>query len=90
MLREGMQECEARIVIEKALVAGRLPPGLAAECVAMLKERIKARERDGRFTPSHGARISTLDARLWGVAKDWRSLTARLYELAGQVAERRR
>jgi len=87
MLREGMQECEARIAIEKALVARRLPADLAAECAALLAERIRAREKDGHFTASHGAKPSTLGARLWGVAKDWRELTGRLFELAGRVAE---
>jgi len=85
MLREGMQECEARIAIEKALVAGRLDAGLAGECVAMLKERIKAREKDGRFTPSHGAKPGSLGARLWGVAENWRELARRLFDLAGRV-----
>jgi hypothetical protein len=89
MLREGMQECEARIAIEKALVAEELPADLAARCVALLTERIKAREKDGEFNPSHGARPKGLDARLWGVAPNWWELTRRLFDLAGRATEAR-
>ena len=39
MLREGVQECEARLFIEKALAGGRLPAALAGKCRALLKER---------------------------------------------------
>jgi hypothetical protein len=90
MLREGMQECEARIAIEKALVAGKISGDLAERCRALLKERIKTREKDGRFNASHGARPKTPDARLWGIAANWQDLTARLFDLAGEVAEAER
>ncbi|MGB2824930.1 MAG: glycoside hydrolase domain-containing protein [Phycisphaerae bacterium] len=87
MLREGMQECEARIVIEKALVAKTISGDLAKRCLALLKERIGAREKDGRFNASHGANPETPDARLWGVAENWQELTCRLFDLAGEVAQ---
>jgi hypothetical protein len=38
-LREGVQDCEARIFIEKALLAGTLPPELAKKCREVLEER---------------------------------------------------
>ena len=85
MLREGIQECEARIAIERALLAHAVPAPLADRCVALLKERLAVRMKDGKFTPSHGASISSPDARLWGMAPNWQELTARLFDLAGQV-----
>ena len=38
--RQGIQECQARIAIEKAILAKRLDPALAAKCQAMLDERL--------------------------------------------------
>jgi hypothetical protein len=38
-LREGVQECEARIFIEKAIVGGRLDAALAQKCKDVLDER---------------------------------------------------
>ena len=61
------------------------PAPLADRCVALLKERLAVRMKDGKFTPSHGASISSPDARVWGMAPNWQELTARLFDLAGQV-----
>ncbi len=85
MLREGIQECEARIAIERALLARAVPAPLAEECTALLVERMAARYKDGKFTASHGARISSPQARVWGMAPNWQDLTARLFDLAGRV-----
>ncbi len=85
MLREGIQECEARIAIERALLAHAVPAPLAEQCTALLKERIAARYKDGKFTASHGARISSPQARVWGMAPNWQDLTERLFDLAGRV-----
>jgi hypothetical protein len=38
-VREGVQECEARIFVEKALLAGKLDAALAKKCRAVLDER---------------------------------------------------
>ena len=85
MLREGIQDCEARIAIEKALLARQAPAPLADECVALLKERIAAREKDGKFVPGHGAPTRSVEDRLWGMAPNWQDLSARLFDLAGRV-----
>jgi hypothetical protein len=39
MLREGVQECEARIFIEKALLGNKLDTATARKCRALLDER---------------------------------------------------
>lgn len=86
MLREGLQEAEARIVIEKALVRQRLPEPLATECRTLLAERLESRLREGYFKSSHGAKLKAVDERLWGLPEDWRTSTLKLYELAGKAA----
>jgi len=83
MLREGLQECEARIVLERALIENKVQGRLAQECRALLLARIKARYKDAGFNPSHGATPTRLGARLWGVPENWQELTAHLFNLAG-------
>ena len=41
-LREGVEECEARIVIEQALSDGKLPDNLAVRCRELIAERNRA------------------------------------------------
>ncbi len=75
-LREGLQEAEARIFIEKALAAGKLDGALARKCRALLDRRvtlcrIKHEDRSPtRFTFGRG----------------WRERSAGLYRLAAEVA----
>jgi hypothetical protein len=38
--RQGIQECQARIFIEKAILAKRLDPELARKCQELLDERL--------------------------------------------------
>ncbi len=38
-LRQGIQECQARISIEKAILAGKLAPDLAKRCQTLLDQR---------------------------------------------------
>ncbi len=86
MLREGMQETEARIAIEKALEAGDLPTELAEECRTHLLERAKIKWKEGEFARGN----SQWQKGGWhdyGIAENWRRSTARLFELAGRVAE---
>ena len=87
MVREGIQECEARIRIEQALTTGKATGDLARRCRDLLVERIRVRYQEGRFVAGHGAQVQRIDGRVWGVAPDWQGLTARLFELAGEVAE---
>lgn len=87
MLREGLQECEARIVIEKALQADRISDKLATDCKQLLASRLKTRLRAGDFVDSHGANIQKVDDRLWGLPEDWQASTRLLYTLAGRASE---
>jgi len=89
MLREGIQECEARIAIEKALARGGVPPDLERRCRDLLTERIEVRFKEGTWgdvpyqAPNPEREVYT---RLWGIAPNWQDLTARLFDLAGEVA----
>ncbi len=87
MLREGMQETEARTLIEKALVGERITGRLADECKALLAERIQALTKHGKFNPGHGEAGQTLTTRLWGVPDDWQGSALRLFNLAGAVTQ---
>jgi hypothetical protein len=85
MLREGFQETEARVAIEKALVGGALDDALAAECRDLLVERMNVMWKNGRFAESN----SQWQKGGWhdyGMAPDWQTSTARLFRLAGAVA----
>ncbi|HET6429451.1 MAG TPA: glycoside hydrolase domain-containing protein, partial [Phycisphaerae bacterium] len=73
--REGFQEAEARVFLEKALLdkARPLPPTLAAEAQKLLDERtmyLRMWEADAADLPRIG----------------WQDRTRRLYDLAGKVA----
>ncbi|MHC4562898.1 MAG: glycoside hydrolase domain-containing protein [Planctomycetota bacterium] len=85
MLREGMQECEARIAIEKALQAGRLGGGLEQRCRQLLRRRLQVREKNATFKGGHSGNTLGTEDRLWGVAPNWQDMTAELFNLAGQV-----
>ena len=81
MLREGLQEAEARVFIEKALLdpARRKALGepLAARCQAMLDERVRdlMRAVDGNGDW------------LWYISSSWRRRSKALYSAAAEVAE---
>jgi len=88
MLREGLQECEARIAIEMALTAGAVDSALAQQCVALLKERIDVQQKEGKlFTGEQKMRGRTPGDFLWGVSPKWQDLSAQLFDLAGRVSE---
>ena len=80
--REGLQEAEARIFIEKALVAGRLDADLAARCQAVLDERIAFCQA------THAMPYSSYDP-YWIACADWRQLSRKLYAAAAEVGRKR-
>ncbi len=88
MLREGLQETEARVVVERALVEGDLPPALAEEARALLTEMFRHRWKTWTNLGYATAKVRTSISFLWGVAPypEWMRLTARLYNMAGRVA----
>jgi glycosyl hydrolase family 123 len=71
--REGNQESEARIVIEKALLAKALPAPLAKECQELLDDRTN-RLRMWRLRGSIGS-------------LGWQQSTRRLFDYAGKVTK---
>ncbi len=75
MLREGIQEVEARILLERTLDSGTLPEQAAREVEAFLREWIQARY------------VSTGSGRTveFAFPPDWRDHTFRLFALAGRV-----
>ena len=98
MLREGLQECEARVAIEQALVdpalKGRLGDDLAARCADALLERQKAFWRSmcsmqsGPLAPHDvlSWRGAVITGHLWLVGSPWQQRSETIYSLAGEVA----
>jgi len=89
MLREGVQECEARIFIQTALDRGKLPAALADECRAVLADRDaflkKAAIVQGTGRPWFADATPTEEAYL-GYVEGWQEHSARLYRTAEEVA----
>ena len=94
MGREGIQECEARIYIERALVdeklRAKLGDALAARCRALVDERtrhvILADEKgeNGRVHTSSPGGPLGFD---WFAGSDWQSRSSELYAAAAEVAK---
>jgi hypothetical protein len=80
MLREGVQECEARIAIESVLadpaLQQKLPGDLAARCREALDERL------ARMKENPGNRMGFT----WNLLTRWQDRSRNLYELAAEVA----
>jgi hypothetical protein len=79
MIRESVQECEARIFIEDALLdAGkraRIGDDLAKRCQALLDERVRVVLRSGSVLGHH-----------YFVGSGWQERSRRLYNAAAEVA----
>ncbi|MBM4039906.1 MAG: hypothetical protein FJ290_15485 [Planctomycetes bacterium] len=101
-LREGIQECEARIAIEQALATGELPQELAAKCREVIAERNRAivmglspHKAEGFQDAAAYARIHDwhCDAGVvgytWYLTSSWQEGSQRLYDAAAE-AERLR
>lgn len=91
MLREGMQELQARIQIEKALLGRELNSETADLCKRILSERLRIRTLDGNYKPSPGdirhPETQTEQDGLWGAAPGWQDLTLQLYDAAYRAVE---
>jgi hypothetical protein len=89
MFREGLQEAEARLVIEKALVAGRVEGPVADAARAELEKQIDIRFRQGEFKGGHAGGNLGKPERMWGFAPypEWQANTLRLFEQAAAVAQ---
>jgi Glycoside hydrolase 123, catalytic domain len=102
-LREGVQECEARILIEEAVadeaLRAKLGEELVARCRALLVERtqclLKAATSMQLSGPAHYTMTSGRIIRYagpaghyWFVGSLWQDRTAALFRLAGEVARK--
>ncbi len=85
MLREGLQECEARIAIEKALVAGRLKGKAAERARKLLAVRLKYRENHGLFDGGHTGDVLGGKDHLWSIVPDWQKSAKDLFDIAGSL-----
>ncbi len=89
MLREGVQECEARIFVQTALDGGKLPAALADECRAVLAARDAFLKRaaivQGGGRPWFADANPSEEAYL-GYAAGWQEHSERLYRAAASVA----
>jgi len=101
-LREGVQECEARIAIERALtddrMRARLGPDLAGRCEALLEERMNVMWKSlsglqltgpGWANATGWRWIQGVAGHNWFLASDWQARSLKLYALAGEVAKKR-
>ena len=86
MLREGMQECEARIFIEKALLEKKIDGDLAARCQALLDRRVQAiiDAHSGNLRKPRSVKLEGLREY---VNSDWRGESDKLYAAAAEVAK---
>ena len=93
MLREGIQECEARIFIEKAILAKTLPDDLAERAQAVLDERIVPMRMGLTLLASGEDGDSTwwnwpgLMGYNWYVGSGWQERSRKLYTAAAEVAK---
>ena len=99
LLREGLQECEARIALEEALAGGKLSAGLAARCREVIEERnhaivmgLSPHTAEGFLTATDGGRTHDWQGLgnfgyYWFLTSGWQALSAKLYRTAAAVAE---
>jgi glycosyl hydrolase family 123 len=82
VFREGIQECEARIAIERMLsddaLRTSLPETLVARCREILDERL-ARMNETTYPRRTGF--------AWNLLDGWQGRSRKLYELAAEVAQ---
>ncbi len=87
-MRLGIQECQARIFIEKALLAGTLDPDLAKRCQDLLDQRtwhIRGLGAVGGSTS--GASLIGQVMTAWYEGAGSAGMTERLYAAAAEVAK---
>jgi len=95
MMREGLQECEARVLIERALDSGKLGGDLKKRCEEFMQERtwmlrtaLDNHFLDG-FARDAGHSWWSTPGQLgyhWYMSGVWQESSAKLYGLASEVA----
>jgi hypothetical protein len=101
MIREGLQEAEARVFIDRALVEKKITGELAKRCQEILDERTRAMLRGA--TPLYISRAAWRDHPVnehawwsgcseagyqWFITSGWQDRSKRLYDAAAEVAEK--
>ncbi len=98
VLREGVEECEARISIEQALNEGKLSPELAAKCRELIAERNRAvvmglspHKAEGFLSAASYQRIHDWQdlgnvGYYWYLTSGWQARSGQLYDLAAEVS----
>jgi hypothetical protein len=88
MLRQGLQETEARVTIERALLQGDLPAELAAEAKALLSENFDVRFKDLEFKGGHAGSSLGNPPHMWGVRPypERVAANAALFRMAARVS----
>ena len=100
-LREGLQECEARVAIEAALTDPALKAKVGDELAKRYQDVMVERQRafwrslaamQSGPLPSHDDghawRSAVISGHLWFVGSDWQGRSEKLYSLAGEVARK--
>jgi len=91
-MREGVQECEARVVVERAVMdealRGKLGDDLTARCEKALEEHLRAQQRlrgwTGEKVP-HCLSSGTELGECWFLSSGWEARAETLFALAGEV-----
>ena len=90
MLREGMQECEARIVIEEALLTKRIRGRLASRAQTLLDERIHALKKGMPGAWPYGGHWSTVKSEFPAfIHGGWEKRSRTLFDMAAEVRRAR-
>jgi hypothetical protein len=82
IFRQGLQACEARTLIERAVEGGKLGGALAARCAEVLERRNRTYELI-RCTE----RYAQGEGWAWYESSGWNDLTGELFACASEVAE---
>jgi hypothetical protein len=85
-IRQGIQESEARIFIEKAILAGRLDPALAKRCQELLDQRTWHIRHLGACGGANGAALGGPMINVWYEGAGSAGMAEKLYEAAAEVS----
>jgi len=87
MLREGIQECEARIFVEEALLEGKLKGTLAERCQSILDKRVHALKDGMGESWAYGGHWATKKNEFPKfIHGGWQQRSKTLYDAAADVA----
>ena len=86
MLREGLQECEARITVEKAILAKKVTGALAKRAQKLLDERIHALKKGMPGAWPYGGHWSTVKSEFpLFIHGGWQKRSRDLFDIADEI-----